>query len=244
MPCCFLCLAAPWVQPLFCRVPPLSLSLSQYLWGAPFLSHLHFPSCPWQQSLRTSQAGWKPSGCPPPPLGGGEKREVTLYLCRYRTRHQSHPPHCKTDTWAPGRTWRRPWPTPCGSRSRPAPRRTPGSNRSRPALSSCSAGCFCTRRCRSARGSPPHTWCSRPPPGAQGPGAWPAAGGSSCSPKALACLPAGGVVFAGGKQLSKVVAEPLPTRLWVLYTGLPACFPVINFLNPAAALSSCQALLF
>lgn len=165
-------------------------------------------------------------------------------LCRYRTRHQSHPPHCKTDTWAPGRTWRRPWPTPCGSRSRPAPRRTPGSNRSRPALSSCSAGCFCTRRCRSARGSPPHTWCSRPPPGAQGPGAWPAAGGSSCSPKALACLPAGGVVFAGGKQLSKVVAEPLPTRLWVLYTGLPACFPVINFLNPAAALSSCQALLF
>lgn len=51
-------------------------------------------------------------------------------------------------------------------------------------------------------------------------------------------------VFAGGKQPSKVVAELLPTRLWVLYTALPACFPVINFLNPAAALSSCQPLLF
>lgn len=33
------------------------------------------------------------------------------------------------------------------------------------------------------------------------------------SPRALARLPADGVVFAGGKQLSKVVAEPLPTRL-------------------------------
>ena len=53
-----------------------------------------------------------------------------------------------------------------------------------------------------------------------------------------------GGVSAGGKPPSKVVAERLPTRLGALYTGLPACFPVINFLNPAAALSSCQAPLF
>lgn len=60
---------------------------------------------------------------------------------------------------------------------------------------------------------------------------------------APAPLPAAGFP-AGGSRRPKVVAERLPTRLWVLYTGLPACFPVINFLNPAAALSSGQALLF
>lgn len=191
---------------------------------------------------------WK--GFSPPTLAKspqcalGRKQGVTFYLCRYQTRHQNHPPHCKTDTSAPGHTSRHPCLRPCGSRSLPAPPRTPGSSRSRQALSSYSAGCFCTRYCHNAQGNPPHTWCSRPSPGAQGQGGWPATGASS------SCLPAGwssaslSVVSAGGKQPSKVVAEPLPTRLWVLYAGLPACFPVINFLNPAAALSSCQALLF
>lgn len=134
-------------------------------------------------------------------------------LCRYQTRHQNHPPHCKTDTSAPGHTSRHPCLRPCGSRSLPAPPRTPGSSRSRQALSSYSAGCFCTRYCHNAQGNPPHTWCSRPSPGAQGQGGWPATRGSS------SCLPAGwgsaslSVVSAGGKQPSKVVAEPLPTRL-------------------------------
>lgn len=134
-------------------------------------------------------------------------------LCRYQTRHQNHPPHCKTDTSAPGHTSLHPCLRLCGNKSLPAPPRTLGSSRSRPALSSYSAGCFCTRCCHNVQGNPPHTWCSRPSPSAQGQGAWPAARRSS------SCFPVGWgsasfrVVFAGGKQPSKVVAEPLPTRL-------------------------------
>ena len=45
-----------------------------------------------------------------------------------------------------------------------------------------------------------------------------------------------GGVFAGGKKPSKVVAERLPTRLWVLYTGLPACLlPRHQFPQPSSS---------
>lgn len=141
-----------------------------------------------------------------------KEQGVTLYLCRYQTRHQNHPPHCKTDTSAPGRTSLHPCLRLCGNKSLPAPPRTLGSSRSRPALSSYSAGCFCTRCCHSVQGSPPHTCCSRPSPSAQGQGAWPGARRSSCFPVGRGSA-SFRVVLAGGKQPSKVVAEPLPTRL-------------------------------
>ena len=117
------------------------------------------------------------------PQARGKKQGVALYLCRYQTRHQNHPPHCKTDTSARGHTSRHPCPRLCGSRFLRAPRRTPGSSHSRLALSSYSASCFCTGYCHSARGNPPRTCGSRPPPGARGPAAWPAAGGASCFPR-------------------------------------------------------------
>lgn len=168
---------------------------------------------------------------------------IPLYLCRYQTHPQKHPPRGRTDTSAQGHIWLHPCRTQCGSRFLPGSRRTHDSSRSRLAQSSCSA-LSCSAWCHSIRGSPPRTWCSRPWSGVQGARVWPAARGTSCSCGLghsflrLCALgwPAAAVQSGSWASLS--------TRLGVLYTGLPACLPVINFLNPAAALSSCQALLF